>query len=235
MRKVFAIMWQHEYKCSNCHTVLVPILSERGIRGAILEGFASMTTVAILILFLPVIGISAVLCMLALIHTLGIYSSISFFAKNVHFEERTNSNVVKIGKHRSIFQRKGKNIDPAEAGEPVVGCFMCPQCRYQLSKWKALYVTRWTRYTCPKCQSRLAPVIRELERSGMLFGLIGFSCGNIIPMAVKPLYGYKGVVIVFLIVFIIVIYGATVFTHKFTHLEIVKDHLQSIDVLKKIS
>jgi hypothetical protein len=221
-RKIFMMIWRKRYNCDKCHSVLTPRLNERGVTGLVIEGFASIATIGIVSLLAPVIGFTAVLCVIIIIHTLGLHSSITFYSHNIRFtpiDDFSSAALNTNALHDPLFTQHNCSGNRAEEIEWTIGGFMCPSCRYKFPARKAILLNRWTRCTCPQCQSILAPVIREVEISGAAGGLLGAGGGTLIPMIVKPIYGYWGVLVGMLLFIIIALFLATYVSVNYIHFE----------------
>jgi len=213
------------HQCVNCNTKLSPFLTDTGIEGAVIGSLISMLVVGILILMIPVIGITAFALSLFIIHSLGIYGSMDFFSKNLHLKE------TKI--YSPVEEASGKQCNPFIIGYNTnltqtpeqkrnIGGFTCPLCRYRFPVRKAIFLTRWTRYHCPSCNSILSPVVKDFQISGMFFGLLGFIGTTLILHTVKPVLGlWVAVIAVLAFVFVGVIF-ATYISFKCVHLELSK-------------
>lgn len=60
----------------------------------------------------------------------------------------------------------------------IRSAFMCPECSYEFSRWKALRVRSGVRFNCPVCNTPLLPAAREVEYSGAVYGTVhGFIMG----------------------------------------------------------
>jgi hypothetical protein len=212
------------YRCDNCSTVLSPVLEGVKITQAIPGVLFSITTIALLILLTPIIGVTAVVCVLILFHTVGIWLSVKFFNKHVHLVEADPTLRAGLSQGtilKPLFHRHEKTLPSSNVSDPLLESFMCPHCRHKFPARKALLLTRWTRYVCPKCNSRLSPVVREIEVAGMISGILGFAGSAIILETVTPIIGFGGGIVGILIYTIFLVAVGSFFCNKYVHLEIV--------------
>lgn len=97
--------------------------------------------------------------------------------------------------------------------------FTCPQCNFVFPRWKALLLTRWTRYTCPVCKSHLEPVIRDVELTGLFLGFIAGLGYGIIGFFGAEYFGFWTVLSALLIYMLFALFLCVVIGKKYVHLK----------------